>query len=272
MTGGVPLPAELDPGGAGAATAAALDACDRLLGEIGRRQHRFAWLRGPGDDVDYLEVDGYYPGNRVVVCCQSDPFVRARFAELVPAHGLYLVSLDRNSLRAGVPDVTEAVGGQLRDAGWTPRPKPRPTPTPRPEAAPAPAPPARAAYAIAAVPARRTSHAQRFGIEVGIALCLVVLLEAYLAVVVLAVNGGRLVLGFGLLLDACTRAVSTIAAAQEGDDEAMWTCLVIGSPAVLAAPRPRGPNISDGARLAATLATLAAAITAFGVLLALLGD
>lgn len=47
-----------------------LDLCDRALGEIGLRQHRFDWLRGdPGlsGRRAQLPVDGYWPENNIVV-------------------------------------------------------------------------------------------------------------------------------------------------------------------------------------------------------------
>jgi hypothetical protein len=78
----------------------ALDLCDRVLGEIGRRMHRFSWLRPPGSSIeDCLVVDAYYPGNRLVVICpeddvQPDPM----FAERVPQHGLRLLVVELSEL------------------------------------------------------------------------------------------------------------------------------------------------------------------------------
>lgn len=42
-----------------------VDLCDRLLGEIGLRQHRFQWLRG--DSGKTLPVDAYYPEAGIVI-------------------------------------------------------------------------------------------------------------------------------------------------------------------------------------------------------------
>jgi hypothetical protein len=87
----------------------------------------------------------------------------------------------------------------------------------------------------------------------------VAVLEAYLAVVVVAFNGSDPVLGVGLLLDACTRVVGTIGAAQRHDDEATWGGLLIGSPVLVGQPKPTR-----------TLAVAALVVTALGLLLAVL--
>jgi hypothetical protein len=76
--------------------------CDRVLGEIGRRSHLFAWLRAPGAGPgEWLAVDGYYPANRLVVVCRvpDDPLSEV-YAELVPAHGLRLLQLTPSELGA----------------------------------------------------------------------------------------------------------------------------------------------------------------------------
>ena len=97
-----------------------LGLCDEVLGETGRRQARFEWLRGdPGRDgrCRSLPVDGYWPGRRLVVEYREIQHDRPvahfdkpgrltvsgvhrglqralydrRREELVPAHGLRLV-------------------------------------------------------------------------------------------------------------------------------------------------------------------------------------
>jgi hypothetical protein len=48
--------------------------CDRLLDEVGRRRHMFAWLRAPGAGAgEWLAVDAYYPRARLVVMCGPSP-------------------------------------------------------------------------------------------------------------------------------------------------------------------------------------------------------
>ena len=81
-----------------------LAVCDRLLGEVGRRRHLFAWLRSPDAGAgDWLPVDAYYPGNRVVVLC-SHSLHDSLYGELVPAHGLRL-------LRAIPAELADGDGG-----------------------------------------------------------------------------------------------------------------------------------------------------------------
>src|SRR5436309_7612858 len=53
----------------------------------------FGWLRVPDAAADeWLTVDAYYPGNRVVVTCSG--VHDALLSERVPAHGLRLLLLD----------------------------------------------------------------------------------------------------------------------------------------------------------------------------------
>src|SRR5947209_4253857 len=74
--------------------------CDRVLREIGRRHHLFAWLRLPDGDGDgWLPVDGYYPRNRLVVVCRETTDEHDRlYAEMVPAHGLRLLRVSAQEL------------------------------------------------------------------------------------------------------------------------------------------------------------------------------
>src|SRR5512143_201285 len=81
-------------------TNAILALCDRVVGEAGRRRHLFSWLRSPGSDTgQWLAVDAYYPGNRlVVVCGEHSAEDEDLYAALVPAHGLRLLYADADEL------------------------------------------------------------------------------------------------------------------------------------------------------------------------------
>ena len=115
-----------------------IDPCDEVLGEAGRRQHRFDWLLGdPGTAGGrvQLPVDAYYPGRGLVVEYrerQHDEPVEhfdtpdrmtvsgvhrgeqrriydERRAEMIPAHGLRLVIVRPADL------ASDARGRLLRD-------------------------------------------------------------------------------------------------------------------------------------------------------------
>jgi hypothetical protein len=282
-------PSDIAAAGAGlpppAILGATLDLCDGMLGEIGRRDHRFGWLRSPAGD-DWLKVDGYYPGNHVVVCIALDAEQERLCRELVPRHGLYLLILDASDLDGDRRETVDAIAATLRRAGWTPRPlgapvMAAPAPPPPADAAPRPGRPAptqAAAAAGARMPARgrnppTTDQEERFGIVVGLALIAVVWVEAYLGVVVLAVNHDHIVLGVGLVLDACARVLGTVAAGHAGRHDEAWACLAIGSPVVAAytVGGDDGAAGSERAPLPAIVARAALGVLAAGVLLALIG-
>jgi hypothetical protein len=91
-----PVPGRGDRAGLGLPAPTILSMCDHLLGEPGRRHHMFTWLRAPGSGTDeWLAVDAYYPRARLVVMCRSRRWPHdALYRELVPAHGLGLLTLD----------------------------------------------------------------------------------------------------------------------------------------------------------------------------------
>src|SRR5947209_17315932 len=94
--------------------ATVLTLCDRILGEIGRRQHLFSWLRAKGaSSGEWLPVDAYYPGRRLVVVCAERPSEHELlFDELIPARGLRFLRLEPRELS---PDRAQAEL-QVRDA------------------------------------------------------------------------------------------------------------------------------------------------------------
>jgi hypothetical protein len=104
-----------------------LDLCDRALGEVSRRHHLFGWLRAPGTD-EWLPVDAYYPGNRLVVVCSDGPRAGDELIdERVPEHGLRLLRLVPGEL-TGAPDDPETALRRRLDALGPPPPRPRAVP------------------------------------------------------------------------------------------------------------------------------------------------
>ena len=74
--------------------------CDSLLGEVGRRDHMFTWLRAPGAGRRRMA-----PGRRVLPSRSAGRHVplgvraaRLLYEELIPAHGLGLLTLDPAAL------------------------------------------------------------------------------------------------------------------------------------------------------------------------------
>jgi hypothetical protein len=94
-----------------------------------------------------------------------------------------------------------------------------------------------------------------------VALALVLLLETYVGVVAAGLDGGRLVLAFGLALDVCARGLGTIAASRDGELDWAWWCALGGSPVVVsfAVLGRRGPVTAEPAPLAGLLSVLALA-------------
>jgi hypothetical protein len=134
-----------------------LDLCDRIVGEIGRRAHMFGWLRA-SDGEQWLTVDAYYPGPRLVVLCREHAGPDDElYDERVPAHGMRLLRLspaelgpDRDGARAVLARRIGALGPPPRRAHEAPAELSgsvvaravaslaAPTPAPRAEPAPTP--------------------------------------------------------------------------------------------------------------------------------------
>lgn len=226
-----------------------LAVCDGLLREIGRRQHRFSWLRGHDD---WLAVDGYYPANKLVVYCGADPDEQRLYEQLVPQHGLYLLVVEPEALPDDPLAAQALVREQLEQDGWSPRPDSRPVAAEaavavpgQPSTPPKPAKPPKP-------PKPPPRHPASAGFGIGLALSVAVLAEAYLGLIVLAIDNGYVVLGLGLLLDAAARVLGTLSTRT-------WSSLLIGSPRVVDQEQP-----------AKAVAIAALAVSALGVVLAIL--
>jgi hypothetical protein len=249
-----------------------LDMCDRLLGEAGRRRHMFAWLRAPGAAADeWLPVDAYYPRARVVVMCRpaGDPH-EGIYRELIPAHGLGLLRLDPDVLGEDQGAVEAALAARIFDLEHVAR---APAPTPRQASrAPAAGEPPEPTWTpvrverTAVVPALE----QGVGLLVGLGLAVVLIVEVYLGVVEVALGAGRVMLGFAIALEACSRALGTVAAARVGERAWACVCAIGGAPFVawFAFWRPSGRAETEPAPLAGLLAGVAVLV---GVLALILG-
>ena len=278
--------------------------CDHVLGEAGRRHHMFTWLRAPGAGTgEWLAVDAYYPRSRLVVMCRSRPGPHdALYRELVPAHGLGLLTLDptvlgndreavRRTLAAKFVDLEQAprtgrtaetagrtaetAGRTAQKAGRTPGTRDRPAQRERPREATA-----HAAADAADHPApewtpvkvERTSVprglVQAIGVLAGLAFAALLIAELYLGVIKVAFGDGRLVLGLAILLEALSRTLGTVAAERAGRRGWAGASAIVGAPVVAwaaLAPRP-GRIEAEPAPLAGRLAVLAGAIALAGVI------
>jgi hypothetical protein len=128
---------------------AMLNRLDRQLGEIGRRQHRFAWLRDTRTG-DWLVLDAYYPGNRVVVLASDDAGLLRVCEDLVPRNGLFLLTVSAGDLGSDTAEGVKRLRARLEIQGWRNRteepgggpsvPVPPRGPAPLPSSGPAPLP------------------------------------------------------------------------------------------------------------------------------------
>ncbi len=313
-------------------TSAILAICDAVLGEVGRRSHLFGWLRDPAAGRDqWLAVDAYYPGHRLVVHCTAAGAETARlYGELIPAHGLRLLELDPDELADDEDGPQAAIEALIAELGPLRAPPPpdqgerrgeRHRPGCRlPDPAAGAALPSgsgshrrpargggRASGARDRRPDRgraprasRTRRATRSGrpgrsrarraagsgrairsraaplrapsLIVGLALVCVLFIEVYVGVVPL-VTGGHMLFAFGLSLDACARALGTIAAARTDRQDLTWLCVLGGSPAVawFAMFHPSGPVEVEPAPLAGLLGLLACGLLGLAIVVAALG-
>ncbi len=265
----------------GLLTAGILSACDRVLGEIGRRHHMFGWLRTPGAATDaWLVVDAYYPGNRMVVAGHG---VHDRLlAEMIPAHGLRLLLIDPEELaedpagtdawlRRTIAELPEVVRptGQLPGAEG-----PRESPVAqalvtmtRPERIQPARPHGRRR------PSYPSDQAVAAGFLVGIALLVVLGAEFYIGLAEVALGTGHVLLAFGIALDACTRVLGMVAAERAGQRAWVLPCVIGGSPvvAMFALFQRSGPVSVDPAPLAGLMSIASMAIIGLALLAMLLG-
>lgn len=239
-----------------------LSICDQLLGEAGRRHHMFAWLRAPGAGADeWLAVDAYYPRARLVVMCRSRPGPHdSRYRELVPAHGLGLLTLDPAVLGNDRQAVQEELASKFFDLEHLPRERVRRARSPKPAARPAWTP-----VKVERTPVPR-GFVQGFGVLAGLAFAVLLIVEVYVGVIVVALGAGRLVLGLAILLEALSRALGTVAAERAGQRGWACACAIGGAVVVawVALLRRRDRIDVEPAPLAGLLALLAGAVAIVG--------
>ena len=234
-----------------------LDLTDRLFEERGRRSHLFTWLRRPdGGPADWLAVDAYYPGNKVVVVCSdtAGPYGEV-FGELIPAHGLRLLEIDTGQLADAREPARRALEQQI--AHLPPLPE-RSATASRASQTPA------TTGAIEQQVSRPAGRRQVAGVFAGLALAAVLLAEVYAGVARAGFDSGHVLLAFGLALDACSRGLGTIAAGREGSSEWAWWCALGGSPVVawFALFQQDGPVRTEPAPLAGLIGVLALVVLA----------
>jgi len=275
-----PVPGRSDRAELGLPAPTILSMCDHLLGEAGRRHHMFTWLRAPGAGTgEWLAVDAYYPRARLVVMCRSRPWPHdALYRELVPAHGLGLLTLDPSVLgndretvrttlaarfldlehmsRRRAPRTARAAETSPGTSGMADRPPPPPTASPE----------------WTPVKVERTSiprgFVQAFGVLAGLTFAALLIVEIYLGVIVVAFGAGRLVLGLAVLIEALSRAGGTVAAERAGRRGWACACAIVGAPVVaFVALVPRSGRIAEEpAPLAGLLAVLAGVVALVGLL------
>jgi hypothetical protein len=278
-----------------------LDLCDGLLGEIGRRMHRFSWLRDPSAPiVSYLPLDSYYPGNRLVVVIAPRTAEQERLCrEQVPAHGLHLLWLVPDDLGADPRIASDKLFERIKLLGpLAERPRERiersrPQPSLRqsyqalhdpvrpPSDPPDPSPrrPAPTTASAAAGYKRAEAHRhgsresqERAGVFYGLALVLVLGAETFGLVIAYALDNNHLLLALGLALDVCARGLGTLAAIREGSDDSAWACLVFGSPAAVSfSLLGEEPVTTEPAPLAGAIGALACALIVLWILGAVVG-
>ena len=249
---------------ASASASTVLGICDKVVGEAGRRAHPFGWLRVPGAEAgQWLTVDAYYPVNRLVVLCRTEPEPHDRMIrDLMPQHGLRLLELDPTALGGRRELVEASIARLLAGLG------PAPVPIRRPPVAAVPttaARPSQTASGETTVP---------LGLLLGVALVAAGFIEVFVGVTEFGLDGGHLLVAAGLALDVCARTLGTVAACQAGSPGWAWACAIGGSPLVLsfAYLQADGPVTVDPAPAAGRVATAAGVVIALAIAVAVLGS
>jgi hypothetical protein len=237
----------------------ALTLVDRALAERGRRRHLFGWLKVPGGgSEDWLGVDAYYPGHRLVVVCRASGH-EATIRELVPAHGLRLLEIRPGELDAGRDGVKAMLEQRIADLGPSPRHAAVATAGQNPTSVGQPH-PARAEPGSG-------GESEAVGVLAGLALAAALVIEVYFGVARLGLGSGNVLLALGLSLDASARALGTLAALRAGPREWAWWCALGGSPltAGFALMQQSGPVKTEPAPLAGVAGLLAMVVLALAL-------
>src|SRR3984885_8054598 len=225
-----------------------LSICDHVVGEVGRRTHMFAWLRVPGsgsgaEHRQWLSVDAYYPRARLVVMCRTAPGPHDAFCrQLIPAHGLGLLTLDPEELGDDPAEVQAALEARISGRNFSPAPVSSQAPRSRSAERTRSRERTRSADQTSsadwtAVTVERTpvpaAVQQGLGVVVGMALAVGLMVELYLAVVAVGLQAGRPLLGLAIALEACSRGLGTVAAERAGERGWACACAIGGAPAVV---------------------------------------
>jgi hypothetical protein len=237
---------------------------DRILAERGRRRHLFGWLKVPGGgSEDWLAVDAYYPGHRLVVVCEGSSEHAAVFRELVPAHGLRLLEVGASELSGGREAARAMLERRLAELA----------PPRRPVASASASHSSPAAEQRPAARPKAGGESEAAGVLAGLALAAALVIEIYFGVARLGFGSGNLLLAFGLSLDACSRALGTLAAWRAGEREWAWWCALGGSPLTVgfALMQNTGPVKTEPAPLAGMLGVGGILLLALALVVSALG-
>jgi hypothetical protein len=217
-------------------------------------------------------VDGYYPGNKLVVVWHASPEARTSvYSELVPAHGFRLLELTPEAVGADPAEAEARLRARIEKLGPAPR-----------RAQEAQSRESRLAFAPAAAQQARPGPARApvaetvplgagFGAVLGVVLLVVLVAEVYLGVAVVGAGHGQPLLALAFALDAGARALGTIDAGHAGLPDWAWLCALGGSPlvAAFASQQRQGTVAVQAAPLAGAISLMAMALAVLGGLVAL---